>query len=157
MRSAWLGESRDEQEETVHGWRGRAGVLKGIERLLHKGCPRDAGCRSPRIPCWASSLPPKHGAPCGYGTHLTAAGEGPCPRALSGRGLCRHWHAEVVPVAGEHPACPGTTGRRGWLRRCSSRCSRAHSQALLPARSWGRNQRERDGSEQHLHPPHLPP
>lgn len=124
-------------------WRARRHRAAPPQRML-QGC----GCRSPRSPRWASTLPPQRGAPCGYGAHLTAVGEGHCPAALSGSGVCRHGHTEVVLVG----TCPGTTGSCGRLRRCSSRCSRARSWALLPALSWGSIRRERDGSEQRLSP-----
>lgn len=106
-----------------------------------QGCgaqePRGAGTHVAHT--WASSLLPKHEAPCGCGTHLTAAGKGPCPTALSGSARCRCGHTELVPMAREPPACHSITGSHGWLRRCCSRCSRV----LPPALSWASSHQER--------------
>lgn len=60
MQSAWLGESRDQREETGHGQRGNAGVPEGIEPLLRKGCSRDVGA----------------------GAHVAPAGQAPSPQSV---------------------------------------------------------------------------
>lgn len=105
----------DRDELGGQGWAG--GVRDELEQTR-----REEGSHGLDPPC-------PRAAPA---THPSAAGEGPGPTALLGRGPCPHGVSGGVPRPREPPAPSGTAGPRGRPGRCSGR-------ALLPARSSWRS------------------